>query len=1139
MSKILARLAHTGLLSIAIVAVTFLSSLGGEPDRSIRMPNEPSLSPDGESIAFSWYGEIWTASTHGGNASRLTHHLANDSQPKFSPDGQRIAFISDRSGSEQIFVMPTGGGIPDQKTYHTEGYQLEDWFPDGQSVLAIGQRDHFWKHADRLIQVDITKRSAEKILADAYATTACVSHDGQRVLLEREGERWWRKGYQGERASQIWELDLGSGAFEELLHEGVDCRWPLWMPNGKGFYFTKGDNHGFDLWRYRFSNKANEDAAHQKRIVGFPEDSIVQPTISRDGSTIVFRHLFDFYSCRPGEREEPKKIELALADDLALPDDRLRRVYSKAESVAFSEDGLEIAFIAGGDLWMMDTELKEPIRVTHSDGAEANPVFAPDGKSLWFTRATDGQVDIWKIERKQANAFWWQQSEFVESQITRTPATELDLKFTPDGKQLLYQIANGDLVRLELKSDETHVIFDGFAELEYAISPDSRWIAYSARDEFFNSEVWLIPTDGSKIATNVSRHPDNDSSPAFSPDGKLLAYTGTRGDDEVDVYYVYLQETLAEQTSRERRLQKAVDTIKKKRDLSSKTNGITRSIPNTKSNDASSEATKGDSDTRPSSTTVPSVNGSLITKPMVVDLEDIHKRVRKIGTPNSSDRNLLFSSDGKKLVFEATIDGKKGWYSVEFPDQLQPKLLTSTVLSEAYWSRSANGILGLNQGIPAKLESGEKLLMFGFTARHECSQAGRLREGFNAAWLKMRDTWYDERMGGKNWDAVRRKYEAMASLSQNERGLATIIEMMLGELNGSHLGFTPSVSTATDNSETPAWKTQIAHLGIRLDEAYRGPGLLVRDVLPEGPADRHDSQLVAGDVIHSIDGVTVDPDMDLTGLLDGILERDVRLKIERHPEAEASEGEEVSKPTSLKTQQKTVTIRPISYARARSLLYEQWLDHNRRMVDKQSDGKLGYLHIKSMDTASFHEFETQLYQVGYGRDGLVIDVRDNGGGSTTDLLLTALTQPQHAITVPRGGTQGYPQDRLVFATWSKPIVVLCNQNSFSNAEIFAHAIKTLGRGKVVGVRTAGGVVSTSSGRVTDVGVIRVPFRGWFSIASGRDLELNGAEPDIILWPKPDELSKGIDRQLEQAVTTLLEDVAKQPKSPSIEYATER
>ena len=151
---------------------------------------------------------------------------------------------------------------------------------------------------------------------------------------------------------------------------------------------------------------------------------------------------------------------------------------------------------------------------------------------------------------------------------------------------------------------------------------------------------------------------------------------------------------------------------------------------------------------------------------------------------------------------------------------------------------------------------------------------------------------------------------------------------------------------------------------------------------------------------------------------------------------------------------------------------------------------------------SFSKFEEQLYAVGAGKDGLVIDVRENGGGTTADHLLTALTQPVHAITVPRGGEPGYPHDRKIYATWNKPIVVLCNQNSFSNAEIFSHAIKTLKRGQLVGVATAGGVISTGAQRIMDVGMIRVPFRGWFVLGSGEDMELNGAVPDHVLWPKP-------------------------------------
>ncbi len=231
-------------------------------------------------------------------------------------------------------------------------------------------------------------------------------------------------------------------------------------------------------------------------------------------------------------------------------------------------------------------------------------------------------------------------------------------------------------------------------------------------------------------------------------------------------------------------------------------------------------------------------------------------------------------------------------------------------------------------------------------------------------------------------------------------------------------------------------------------------------------------------------------------------------------------------------------LRPTTFARARALLYDQWLEQNRKMVEDQSKGLLGYLHIRAMDMASFYEFERQLYNVGYGRQGLVIDVRDNGGGSTTDHLLTALTQPRHAITIPRGGDIGYPHDRMVYATWNKPIIVLCNQNSYSNAEIFSHAIKVLGRGKLVGVQTAGGVVSTGATRVTDVGMLRAPFRGWFHIKTGQDMELNGALPDVVIWPLPEELPQGKDRQLEKAVEMLVEEVKQVPALPKPRYATE-
>jgi tricorn protease len=233
-----------------------------------------------------------------------------------------------------------------------------------------------------------------------------------------------------------------------------------------------------------------------------------------------------------------------------------------------------------------------------------------------------------------------------------------------------------------------------------------------------------------------------------------------------------------------------------------------------------------------------------------------------------------------------------------------------------------------------------------------------------------------------------------------------------------------------------------------------------------------------------------------------------------------------------------VTLRPISYTTARKLLYAAWIEASRKEVERASHGRLGYLHISAMDDASFQKFQEELYHAGAGKDGLIIDVRENGGGSTTDHLLTALTQPRHAIAVPRGGGPGYPQDRMIYAVWSKPVVVLCNQNSYSNAEVFSHAIKALKRGRLVGVPTAGGVISTGATGIMDVGTLRLPFRGWYGIHDGQDMELHGAVPDHVVWPKPGD---PVDRQLAKAVEVLNQDVSawKKRPQPKLIKASER
>jgi tricorn protease len=507
-------------------------------------------------------------------------------------------------------------------------------------------------------------------------------------------------------------------------------------------------------------------------------------------------------------------------------------------------------------------------------------------------------------------------------------------------------------------------------------------------------------------------------------------------------------------------------------------------------------------------------------EPVEIDFDDLEDRIRRISIPDASESRLLWSSDSKKLAFEASIKGDKGMYTVTFPDDLKPKKLTSTTGSYARWLKTGNQIAWLVSGRPATMSAGGKATSYGFSVQQVVDVAARHAAAFDQAWRVMRDQFYDERLNGHDWNAIHAKYRPMAASALTPDALETVVNMMLGELNGSHLGFNASSKRWSKSG----WREITRHLGVFFDPAYEGPGLRIRDVVPDTPADEERHRLEAGEVILAIDGVEVGPHTRLARVLTGPAEREVVLKVRGAEDAE-----------------RTVTFRPTTYGSVRRRLYDMWLDQERATVERLGEGRLGYLHVRGMSWPSFERFETELYKVGHGKEGLIIDVRNNGGGFTTDHLLTVLTQPRHAMTIGRGGKPGYPQDRMVYARWDRPVVVLCNQNSFSNAEIFAHAIKTLKRGRVVGVRTAGGVISTGGTKILDVGSLRLPFRGWFLLDSGEDMERNGCVPDVTIWPEPGEMPAGKDRQLEKAVEVLLEDVeaARASGFPKPRYASER
>lgn len=1135
-----------GRIALAIAVFAAPLAAAGEP---ILLPMSFDVSPDGKHVVFEWNGDLWRAAVAGGRVTRLTTHDATDASPRFSPDGKHIAFVSSRDAGTQVFVMIATGGRPEQLTWHTDGYALEGWYPDGEGLLVSASRDAHWRHARRLMRIARTGRTAERALFNAFGRDADLSPDATRVAFVREGERWWRRGYRGARAAQIWLRDLDAKTYRKVSEDGIPHEWPLFAPDGTHLYYVSEKSGTRNLWRLAI------DSGKRTQLTNYREHDVTFPRLSRDGSTIVFRMGFDLWAM-PTAGGAAKKIPLVYEGD-TLHESTERRRLQSATAVAFTGDGKQIAFVAGGDVWVMDRELREPRRVTATASAERDVLFTKDGNALYFIATRDGRVDIFKATRKNPKRYWWLNDAFVVKRVTDDDAVESSLGLRPDGKRLSFVRAGGELWTMKLDGSDAKQVVASWNPPRYDWSPDGKWFVYAVQDNDFNSDIWIAKADGSAPAYNVSRHPDRDSSPVWSPDGRRIAFVGQRTHREADVYYVNLRKEDEETSSRDRKLKKALDAMKSGAKKAAGKGAASGGRPSgdrprrggrrrggeqdppaqdPPAKAKPKKAAKGkpaDDDKKKDKKKDDKKKGKKPAKkkpkPVRIDFDRLHERIHRISVRNSRESGLIWSLDSKTLYFNATVDGARGVYSVKIPEGGTPKKVSSSGLSGARWITKAKAIGGLSSGTPATMSASGSRKTFAFDVRDERDRRAHRLAAFDVAWGTMRERFYDGEFNGLDWDATREKYRAAAGACAGTREFETVVNMMLGELNASHMGFRASrggggrFARRGGSGRSRTWQPSTVHLGVRFDLSRDEPGLMVTEVIPGGPAEKGKTRLRVGDVITAIDGVPVDTKTDLTTVLNRTTDHDYRLAV-----------------TNAKGKKRSIRFRATTTRSVRRLLYEKMLADGRDKTDTLSKGRLGYLHIAGMNWSSFERFEAELYAVGYGKEGLVIDVRDNGGGSTTDHLLTVLCQPRHAITVPRRGGRGYPQDRRVYATWHKPIIVLCNQNSYSNAEIFSHAVKNLGRGKLVGVQTAGGVISTGSARVLDVGTIRVPFRGWF-LPNGEDMELCGAMPDYVIWPKPGELPAGIDRQLEKAVEVLLAECDEAKKQPIVKlrYARER
>jgi tricorn protease len=1071
------------LIRSALTATIAVLMAGSAHGIEAHLPRHPAPSPDGATIALSWQGDLWLVPSTGGAARRLTAHPANERFPVWSRDGRLIAFASDRHGSLDVFVMPADGSAGPRRLTHTSVTDIPvDFTPDGSAVLFESRRAEGVRRIPSLYTVPV-EGGTPALAQSACGRSARYSPDGETLVFVRGGTPEWRRGYRGSGNRDLW--TASGGAFHRITDFDGDDDFPSWVADDRLCLLSARSGRKNVFLLSLGTGEASQITFHDG-------SDVRRPRAAGDGSIIAYEFEDGIWTVTPAKGAEPRRLVIDVAPDLIHNPVDWRSDSKSAEDLTISADGTLAAFVVHGDIFVTEITSKEDqevaapatVRVTATPEREQDPEFSPDGRSLVYASARQGSLDLYRTAPTNEDTPWVDTFDFVAVRLTDDAGDERSPRFSPDGTRLAFVANRGDLVVADADGRNRRTLVEHWDPPDFRWSPDGRWLAYSIEDMNANAEVWIVSADGGS-PYNVSRHPDYDVAPRFSPDGRRLVWLSRRHADTFDVWGVWLARADDERSPN--------DWLK-----------LWKSQEGAPAPPGDGGAAEKDEAEAASASEQPTVT---------IDFDRLWERGHAITSLLGDEGPALVSPDGRTVVFTAEHQAERDLYKVRWDGEEVERLTTGDEdPSDVQFDKAGTTLFYLDgKGVIRRVgldgTAGDSVP---FVARYDVVHSELRRVVFDDAWQALDHHFYDPSFHGVDWAAVHDAYRPWALAASTDEDFADVVNMMFGELNASHLGYI-DLSDSEDGEAT-------GFLGAFFDPAAGGPGLQVREVLPDSPADRLDVQLTPGDRVVAINGEELTRTADVDALLVGTVGQRTLLRIRSANDAE-----------------RTAVVVPISYGELRELRYREWVRERRRLVDQWSGGRLGYIHIQGMDMPSFEEFERSLFAAADGREGLLIDVRFNGGGSTTDYLMAVLMVQRHAYTVPRGADptqRAYPTaERLPLAAWTRPAVTLCNEESYSNAEIFPYAFSTLGRGKVVGVPTFGAVISTGATTMLNGAIVRLPMRGWYVAPTGQNMENNGMVPDVIVEQPPEEdLSAVDDSQLRRAVDVLLHDLDEDPRA---------
>ena len=1024
----------------------------------------PGISPDGAEIAFVNGGDIWTVPSQGGEARLLVSHPGIESRPLYSPDGTRLAFSSTRAGSADVWVLTLGSGALTRLTFEDGNEQVDGWSPDGRWLYYSSSSRDIAGMND-VFKVAASGGTPMAVSADRYATEywAAPAPDGSAIAITARGNsfgQWWRKGSSHLDQSQLVLVRPGARPSYEPVTDGKAREgWPMW--SGTTLWYVSDRGGPQNLW----SRPAGGEA---RPVTRFTDGRVLWPSITRDGRRIAFERDFEIWTLETAGGRAAR-VPITLRGAGALPAPERVTLTSQFQGMALSPDGKKIAFIARGEIFAVSAKDGGiAARVTRNPGLDGDLAWSPDSRRLAYASARDGAQNLYSYDFTTG----------LESRLTNQPLVDVTPKFSPDGKSVAFVRDGRELLALDLASGKERVLATGVLDREpftsprsFAWSPDGKWIAFLDTGVRGFTNTYLVPAAGGERRQVSFLANAFAGAISWSPGGSYLLVNTNQRTEAASLARI----DLVPRTPRFREDQF--------RDLFNQ------------------EPPRRDRTLPAAAAPSPPPRDSAPPSPKAFEFTEVRQRLSLI--PVGVDVfDQIISPDEKWVVLIASAAGRTNLYAWPL-DELS---------TEEPVARQLTATSGGKQGIAFSPDSKEvfyleagRLMAYELEHRQSRSIAATAemevdfeREKlavFAQGWSMQRENFADPGFHGADWEAVRRTYEPRIAGARSADEMRRLMSLMVGELNASHSGVNPPAGPAA-----PA----TGRLGLRFDpvEQEKSGGLRVSEVIALSPAAI--AGVRTGEWLLAVDGERLAPGSNLDALLLGKAGRRVTLSV---GSAAAGPGRDL-------------LLRPVTTAAEKALLYRAWVEGRRAETARLSGGRLGYVHLPDMSEGTLAQLSVDLDTENHGRDGVVIDIRNNNGGFINAYALDIFSRRPYLSMQPRGSVVAPARSQLGQRALERPTILITNQHSLSDAEDFSEGYRTLGLGKIVGEPTAGWIIYTSNVALLDGTVMRMPFIK-ITGADGKDMELVPRPVDLPVERPIGESYSGRDVQLEAAVKTLL------------------